>query len=83
MLLSLVVGILAGLLAEPIMSICNRQPDTVGMSVSFFRIINVAAMRGMGDAKSPRIMATVCVLLVNPAVAFMLTSVLPCGVWGI
>jgi len=184
--LSLVVGLLAGLLAGPIMSICNRQPDTVGMSVNFFRIImfflvfnavsivlnaalrgigktrlpmissvamgagqyrevrdyvrlsriagavvsvalgavyilgarkffshyfqdekdiaqgisytyvaaalaflqiiriiNVAAMRGMGDAKSPRIMATVCVLLVNPAVAFMLTSVLPCGVWGI
>jgi len=81
--LSLVVGLLAGLLAGPIMSICNRQPDTVGMSVSFFRIINVAAMRGMGDAKSPRIMATVCVLFVNPAVAFMLTSVLPCGVWGI
>ena len=51
--------------------------------LQIIRIINVAAMRGMGDAKSPRIMATVCVLLVNPAVAFMLTSVLPCGVWGI
>jgi Na+-driven multidrug efflux pump len=38
-ILSLVVGILAGLLARPIMSICNRQPDTVGLSVSFFRII--------------------------------------------
>lgn len=59
-ILSLVVGILAGLLARPIMSICNRQPDTVGLSVSFFRIIMFflvfnavsivlnAALRGIG-----------------------------------
>ena len=51
--------------------------------LQIIRIINVAAMRGMGDVKSPRIMATICVLFINPAVAFMLTSVLPCGVWGI
>ena len=47
------------------------------------RIVNVAAMRGMGNVKSPRIMATVCVLIVNPAVAFVLTSALSLGVWGI
>lgn len=59
-ILSLVVGILAGLLARPIMLICNRQPDTVGLSVSFFRIIMFflvfnavsivlnAALRGIG-----------------------------------
>lgn len=47
------------------------------------RIINVAAMRGMGDFTSPRRMATVCVLFVNPAVAFVLTSVLSCGMWGV
>lgn len=51
--------------------------------LQIIRIINVAAMRGMGDVESPRIMATICVLVINPAVAFLLTSVLPCGVWGI
>ena len=51
--------------------------------LQIIRIINVAAMRGMGDVESPRIMATICVLVINPAVAFMLTSVLSCGVWGI
>jgi Na+-driven multidrug efflux pump len=51
--------------------------------LQIIRIINVAAMRGMGDVKSPRIMATICVLFINPAVAFMLTSALSCGVWGI
>ena len=51
--------------------------------MQILRIITVAAMRGMGDVKSPRIMATVCVLIVNPAVAFVLTSALSLGVWGI
>ena len=51
--------------------------------LQIIRIINVTAMRGMGDVESPRIMATICVLVINPAVAFMLTSVLSCGVWGI
>lgn len=58
----------------------------IAAALTFFqiiRIINVAAMRGMGDVKSPRIMATICVLVINPAVAFLLTSVLSCGVWGI
>ena len=47
------------------------------------RIINVAAMRGMGDVKSPRTMATICVLIINPAIAFTTTSLLSWGVWGI
>lgn len=51
--------------------------------LQIIRIINVAAMRGMGDAKSPRIMATICVLVINPATAFMLTSALSMGVWDI
>ena len=51
--------------------------------LQIIRIINVAAMRGMGDVKSPRIMATVCVLIISPAVAFTLTSVFSYGVWGI
>lgn len=58
----------------------------IAAALTFFqiiRIINVAAMRGVGDVKSPRIMATICVLVINPAVAFLLTSVLSCGMWGI
>ena len=51
--------------------------------IQIIRIINVAAMRGMGDLKSPRIMATICVLVLNPAISFTLTSVLSCGIWGI
>lgn len=51
--------------------------------LQIIRIINVAAMRGMGDVKSPRIMATICVLIISPAVAFVLTSILHWGVWGI
>lgn len=61
--LSLTLGILAGLLARPIMAVCNRQPDTVGMSASFFRIIMFclvfnavsivlnAALRGIGKTR--------------------------------
>ena len=31
-------------------------------------------MRGMGDVKSPRIMATICVLIISPVIAFTLPS---------
>ena len=34
-LLSLILGIGAAVFARPIMMVCNRQPDTVEMSVSF------------------------------------------------
>jgi putative MATE family efflux protein len=51
--------------------------------LQIIRIINVAAMRGMGDVKSPRIMATICVLIISPAVAFTTTTMLHWGVWGI
>ena len=37
----------------------------------------------MGDVKSPRIMATICVLIVNPSVSFILTHVFSWDVWGI
>ena len=37
--LSVILGILLWFLAEPIMRLCNRQPDTLPMSVSFFRIV--------------------------------------------
>ena len=60
-LMSLVLGVLLSAAAWPIMELCNRQPDTVHYSVSFFRIImglmvfhNVSvvlngALRGIGE----------------------------------
>ena len=61
--LSVLLGVLLWFLAEPIMRLCNRQADTLPMSVTFFRIImtfmifqNVsvvlnAALRGIGKTK--------------------------------
>ena len=40
-------------------------------------------MRSMGEVKTPRRMATICVLVINPAVAYLLTAVFSFGVWGI
>ena len=60
-ILSLVLGALLSAAAWPIMELCNRQPDTVHYSVSFFRIIiglmvfhNISvvlngALRGIGE----------------------------------
>jgi len=71
----------------------DEEAISQGISYSFvaaaltllqiIRIINVAAMRGMGDVKSPRNMATICVLIISPAVAFTLTTVFHWGVCGI
>ncbi len=47
------------------------------------RIISVAAMRGTGEMKVPRQLATVCVLLINPGASYLLAWVLGYGVWGI
>ncbi len=38
-IVSVVIGIITAVLAEPIMKICNHQDDTLDLSVSFFRII--------------------------------------------
>ncbi len=63
MILSLVIGVLMWILARPVMRLCNRQTDTLEMSVSFFRIIMVflffqavstvlnSALRGIGQTK--------------------------------
>ena len=62
-LLSVIIGIGSAVLARPIMMLCNRQADTVGMSVSFFRVIMGfvlfqavsivlnAALRGIGNTR--------------------------------
>ena len=51
--------------------------------LQIIRIVNVAALRGTGDVKTPRIIATVCVLILNPLSGWLLTVVLGLGVWGI
>ena len=62
-LLSIVLGIVLYFLAGPIMQICNRQEDTLDMSISFYRIVMVfmifnnvsvvlnSALRGVGKMK--------------------------------
>ena len=47
------------------------------------RIVNVAAMRGMGEVKYPRMMATLCVLIVNPICSYVFAIVLNLDVWGV
>ena len=51
--------------------------------LQIIRIINVGSMRSMGDMKSPRRIATLCVLIINPAGAYLMTAVFSYGVWGI
>ena len=51
--------------------------------VQIVRIISVAAMRGIGEMKVPRQIATACVLFVNPGASYLLAWVLGYGVWGI
>jgi len=60
LLLSVVLGSLLAFFAEPVMALCNRQADTMGMSAVFFRIVMGgmifqttsiilnAALRGLG-----------------------------------
>ena len=69
--------------------------DSVKLGVSFtrvaavltlfqiLRLVNVGTMRGIGDVRSPMIMATVCVLLLNPMMSYLLTIMLSHGIWGI
>ena len=42
--------------------------------------VNVAAMRGIGNVKIPRIIATICILILNPICGWLLTIVLEKGV---
>ena len=72
-----------------------QDAESINMGVSFsyvtavltfmqiIRIVNVGIMRGSGDVRTPMIMATVCVLLINPGSSFLMTAVFPMGIWGI
>ena len=51
--------------------------------LQILRLVNIAAMKGVGEVKIPRGLATVCVMLINPLTGFILTYVLGYGVWGI
>ena len=51
--------------------------------LQIMRIVNIGGMRGMGEVKIPRNLATICVLIINPGTSFLLTEMLGYGVWGI
>lgn len=51
--------------------------------LQILRLVNVGTMRGIGDVKSPMIIASICVLLVNPLMSWLLTVRLSHGIWGI
>ena len=51
--------------------------------LQILRMVNIAAMRGIGEVKIPRVMATVCVMIINPAAGFLLAEVFGFGIWGI
>lgn len=47
------------------------------------RLVEVGVLRGLGEMKAPRIMATICVLIINPATGYLFALILGYGVWGI
>ena len=51
--------------------------------LQILRIVNIGSMRGMGEVKIPRMLATICVLIINPGTSFILTELLGFGIWGI
>ncbi len=51
--------------------------------VQIVRIVQVGVMRGMGEVKDPRRIATICVLILNPLCSYLLAFPAKCGVWGI
>lgn len=68
-------------------SVATGVEYTVCVAVIVFlqltRIVNIAALRGLGEVKAPKRIAAVCVLVINPGVAFLLTIVYQYEVWGI
>ena len=47
------------------------------------RIVNIGIMRGIGDVKTPMMLASLCVFLVNPGVSYLLVVVMSFGIWGV
>ena len=71
----------------------DQEAITRGRTASIFaaiisclqivRIISVAAMRGTGDMKTPRQVASFCVLVLNPGLSFLFACLLGMGSLGI
>lgn len=54
--------------------------------LTFFQILRLAdigTMRGIGDVRSPMLIAIACVLIINPGLSYLLTIRLSYGIWGI
>ena len=51
--------------------------------LQILRIINIGTMRGMGEVKDPRRIATACVLFINPGLSFLFTALMNMEIWGI
>ena len=68
-------------------SVATGVEYTVCVAVIVFlqltRIVNIAALRGLGEVKAPKRIAALCVLVINPGIAYLLTIVGPYEVWGI
>lgn len=47
------------------------------------RIIYIASMRGIGEIRIPKWLATLCVLIINPGTSALFVLVLNMGIWGI
>lgn len=52
-------------------------------AVQIFRIVLIGIMRGMGEVKDPRRIATLCVMVVNPLCSYILTFPADLRVWGV
>lgn len=68
-------------------SVATGVEYTICVAVIVFlqltRIVNIAALRGLGEVKAPKRIAAFCVLVINPGIAYLLTIVGPYEVWGI
>lgn len=47
------------------------------------RIVDVGAMRGMGEVNDPRRIATICVLIVNPLLGYLFAEVFEMEIYGL
>ena len=89
------LGILYLVTAEPFYRAFFTDREAVSMGkqysvvaafltvVQILRIVQVGILRGMGEVRIPRYLATICVFLVNPSVSYVLTILAGLGVWGV
>ena len=51
--------------------------------LQILRLISIGGMRGMGEVRDPRRIATLCVFILNPSLGILFTGVFRLGIWGI